>query len=160
MVAITYPCPWQRNHRVSFQIVCVNLWYLKNTTGGLSHDYFQSLHSNPNSLHYSDVTWASWRLELSRILLSVQQLIQANNKEILKLCITDPLWRGYHRWLIDSPHNGPIMQKVFSCPDVIIWHHVIMIDPGAGEWEHWCQSKPRNKWRKWVCSLPWLVLRQ
>ena len=162
MVAITYPCPSQRNpcvaDLVSFQVVCINLWYLENNSGGISHDCIQSLLNSTNRLQCSDFTRASWRLESSGVLLFVQQLVKANNKEILNLRITDHLWRGYHRWPMDSSHNWPVMQKAISCPDVIICHHVIMIIPGAGEWEHWCQSKPRNKWRKWVCSLLWLVL--
>ena len=52
--------------------------------------------------------------------LTVQQLVQANNKENTKLHITGPLWGGINWWTVDFPHKRPLMQKVFSGHDIII----------------------------------------
>ena len=47
----------------------------------------------------SDIKWATQ--------LCVQKFVQANNKETALL-------------LVDSPHKGPVMQKVFPCHDVLM----------------------------------------
>ena len=45
---------------------------------------------------------------------AVQQLVQTNNKEIIK-CLQYWLFvRGIHPWLIDSPHKGPGLAKTVS----------------------------------------------
>ena len=71
-----------------------------------------------HSIHYHDVTWASWHLQS----LFDQQLVQANNKkyqssELLYIC-----W-GIHQWPGDSPHKGPVMEKVLPCHDIIMSAH-------------------------------------
>ena len=43
-------------------------------------------------------------------------LFRHTTKKSSKFCITDPLWGES----TDSPHKGPVMQKVFSCGDVIM----------------------------------------
>ena len=57
-------------------------------------------------------------------------ICQANNKENKCFTLLDLLrgihqfyWhflRGINQWLMDSPHKGPVMQKVYPCHDVII----------------------------------------
>ena len=42
--------------------------------------------------HYSGTRWASGRLKSMAIQLLAQQLIQVNDKEILKVCITRYVW--------------------------------------------------------------------
>ena len=40
-----------------------------------------------------------------------------------QICIIDPLWgASIQWWLVDSPHKGPIIQKMFPCHDVIMYH--------------------------------------
>ena len=29
--------------------------------------------------------------------------------------------RGIHQWMVNSPHNGPVMQKMFPFDDIILW---------------------------------------
>ena len=43
-------------------------------------------------LHYSDVTWPCWYFKLLAAQLFLQNLIQANGKQISKLCICGLLW--------------------------------------------------------------------
>ena len=79
-----------------------------------------------HSDHQSDVTWASWRLKSPATRLSVQQLVQASNKEDIKVL-------PYH-WsfvVTDSPRKRPVMLKVSPLYDVIIpnLRHTI-----AGNW--------------------------
>ena len=42
--------------------------------------------------HYSDTRWASWRLKSMAIQLLAQQLINVNDKQISKVCITLYVW--------------------------------------------------------------------
>ena len=46
-------------------------------------------------------------------------LIQANNKETFKLCITGPLCGETTSGPVVSHHNGPVMQKAFQSHDII-----------------------------------------
>ena len=39
----------------------------------------------------------------------------------LLLCITGPFLRGIHWSMVDSPHNGSVMQKVFPCHAAIMF---------------------------------------
>ena len=54
--------------------------------------------------------------------LSIQPLLCANTKENTKACITGFCeGGGTHRWLVDSPHKGPITRKMSTC------HYVMML---------------------------------
>ena len=47
----------------------------------------------------------------------VQQFTQAN----IKGTYYWPFVKGIHRWPVDSLHKGPVMQKAFPCPDLIMF---------------------------------------
>ena len=36
------------------------------------------------------------------------------------------LVRGIHQWLVDSPHKGPVMQKMFPSVDNVIMYQAII----------------------------------
>ena len=75
------------------------------------------------SIQYDDVTRA-WRFRSSAISLSVQHLIQINNKinETYKLHITDPLWGEY------TGNRGPVKVSIswrhyaYPCCGHIVWN--------------------------------------
>ena len=63
-------------------------------------------------IHYSDVTWPSWRPKSPAIPLFCQPFVQAYIMEnISELCVTDPLW---------GESNGNA--ENFPRHDVSIWH--------------------------------------
>ena len=64
--------------------------------------------------HYSDITWTSFHLNSRATELIVQQLVQANKKKIKALHYW-PFAREIHWWPMDSPHNGPVIWKLFWC---------------------------------------------
>ena len=67
------------------------------------------------------ITWASWCLKSLAIWLFVQELVQANNKEHSKALHNCPiLGESTHGNFVDSPHKGPVMQKVFPCCAIIM----------------------------------------
>ena len=43
-------------------------------------------------MHYSGVTWCSWRIKLSGMRVFDQQLVRLTTKKTSKFHITDPLW--------------------------------------------------------------------
>ena len=47
--------------------------------------------------------------------------------------------RGIHWWPVDSPHKGPVTQKMFSCDDTIMWRD---------GWNGcvWISLRERNAW--------------
>ena len=53
-----------------------------------------------------------WLLE-TVLFFTLQELIQTNNKQNMKLLNYWPFVQGIHQ--VDSPHKGPVMQKIFPC---------------------------------------------
>ena len=48
-----------------------------------------------------------------------QKFILADKKETIKTLHAGAM-PGFHRWLVDSQHKGPIMRKMWPCHDVIM----------------------------------------
>ena len=83
---------------------------------------------------HSDVTWASWHLELSAMQLFVQKLVMGNKNGNIKARHYCSLWGEYK---CGFPHKGPVMRKAFPCHDVI--HH------GVSRWWRVCPI-----WSLWL----------
>ena len=66
------------------------------------------------SLHYSDVITGAMASQITSLL--TQPFIQAQIKENIKA----PRHWGIHRWPVNSPHEWPVMRKVFPFDDVIM----------------------------------------
>ena len=50
----------------------------------------------------------------------LNRLFRRRSKKTSKLRATSLYVRGIHRWLLDSPHKGPVTRKMFPFHDVII----------------------------------------
>ena len=70
---------------------------------------------DPGGPHVSPMDLAIW--EITHKLTTC--IVQANNKNI-KALHDWPCVRGIHRWSVDSPHKGPVMQKAFT------YHYTMM----------------------------------
>ena len=68
------------------------------------------------SIHYSVVTWTSWRLKSPAA--RIVQVLQQNSKA-LHNCSSE---RGIHHWSGDSHHKGPVM--LFSV--CMSWRQMLM----------------------------------
>ena len=62
---------------------------------------------------------APWTLLSGKSPTNWQHVLFKLTTKISKLCMTGPV-RGKHRWSVDSPHKGPVMQKAFT------YHYTIM----------------------------------
>ena len=69
-------------------------------------------------LHFSAITWASWRLKSPASQLFVQRFVQANIKSNIKAPHHWPFAKGIHQLPVDSLPKGPIMRKAFLFDDV------------------------------------------
>ena len=70
--------------------------------------------------------------------LTIQMLVQANNKGNIKTLLYWPFVRGIHRWLVDSPHKGPVMQKTVPYHDGTMMHRLYWGIDGQRNWEKQC----------------------
>ena len=71
--------------------------------------------------------WAWWHLKSPTSRLFTQPFIQAQMEENIKAL--RHFVSGIHRWLVNSPHKGPVTWKMFPFDDVIMFRHC--------QW--WCQ---------------------
>ena len=78
-----------------------------------------SSHHADYSMHYCNVKWPSWHLELPTNRMFVQQFFQIANKEISKVHITVPLW-GDSIVIGGSPHKRRVTWKTSLFDDVIM----------------------------------------
>ena len=65
--------------------------------------------------------WTRWRLKSPASRLFAQSFVQVQMNAIIKV---PRQWHlgGIHRWPVDSPHKGPVTQKMFPFNDVImVW---------------------------------------
>ena len=72
-----------------------------------------------NSLHYTDITWASWRFRSPAIACLVHRLFRVTSNKtslVTELFYGDPPIR----WSVDSHHKGSITRKAFPFRDVIM----------------------------------------
>ena len=71
--------------------------------------------------HYSDVKWASIHLNSPASQEFVlKQFIQAHTKGNLKAIHHWPCVRGIYQWLVDSSHKDLVLQKSFSCHELMM----------------------------------------
>ena len=64
--------------------------------------------------------WARWRLKWSASRVFAQPIVLAQIEENIKVPHHWAFVRGIHRWPVDSPHKGPVTQKMFPFDDVIM----------------------------------------
>ena len=83
-----------------------------------------------------------WCLKSSVNWQFVQQLVQANNKANTNAPRYWPLVRGIYRWLVDDPHQVPVMQEV------TLYHDIILT--------HWGRDKMADIYVfSWIKTWPW-----
>ena len=70
-------------------------------------------------LPHSNVTWAPWCLKSTAAQMFVEQVVQTIKGNI-KAPSYWPFVRGIHQWMVDSPHKGPVTQKVFPLYDAVL----------------------------------------
>ena len=72
--------------------------------------------------HYITVSswWAWWRLKSPGLDYLLNCLFRRRSKKLSKLHTSLAFVRGNHQSLVDSPHKGPVMQKMFPFDGIIM----------------------------------------
>ena len=83
----------------------------------------------PVQNHYIDVIMSTMASQITS-LTSVSTCVHQRKHQ--SSAVTG-LVRGSHRGLVNSPHKGPITQKMFPFDDVIMYLYLIMWDTQSGE---------------------------
>ena len=73
--------------------------------------------------HYSDIIMSMMASQITSIFL-VCSTICSGSKKKNQSSTSLAFLRGIHQWLVDSPHKGLVMQKMFPFDDAIIWWKV------------------------------------
>ena len=82
---------------------------------------FTMFHPSPIQYQMSIIT-----SQITGTGLFVQQLVQTNYKGNIKALHYCPFVRGSHRWPVDSPHKGTVMQKRLPCHAVFMRFHIVI----------------------------------
>ena len=80
-----------------------------------------------NLFHILFMMWAISLLHFNLMLFKspangpfIQQVVHTYNKRNITAPHNWPFVKGIHRWLLDSPHKEPLIEKAFPCHDVIM----------------------------------------
>ena len=85
-------------------------------------EYFISGRKKLNYLsRYSDVIMSTEASPFTGASIVYLTVFHAEIKENMKAPHYWPFVRGIHRWLVDSPHKGPVTRKMFPFDEVILW---------------------------------------
>ena len=106
---------WKKTYWVSYKFQCdIVVWdFIKKT----SSYWINFLVSNFITM----TSWgAQWHLKSPASRLFVQLLIQGADERKHQSSASPAFVRGIHRWLVNSPHKGPVMRKMFPFDDVIM----------------------------------------
>ena len=112
--ALTFNCAWMngwvnsgkpgdlRRHHVHYDVIVMS-WH----------------HRGSLQVRYNERHGVLNRQHLDCLL---SRLIRRTTNQITKLSFTGFVWRGIHRWPVDSPNKGPVTRKMFPFDDVIgLW---------------------------------------
>ena len=70
---------------------------------------------NIYSYHYSDVIMSAIAYQITGVMV-VYSTVQRKHQSYASLTFL----RGMHRWLVNSPHKGPVTQEIFPFDDIIM----------------------------------------
>ena len=121
--------------QVGSHYICMHLKYMMfvlqpcncNSVQAISYHVSQNKH-DPCDCHvrYSDYIWTSRCLKSPATWLFAQQVDPHNIKENNRAPHNGPLVKRNHRWLVDSPHKEPAIDKVFPYSDVIVFYMCVV----------------------------------
>ena len=131
-----------------------------------------TLCSDPNFLKSQSLQWRHndcdgvWYYR--RLVCLLNRLFRRRSKKTSKLRVTS-LWEGNHRWLVDSPHKGPVTRKMFPFDDVIMCLPILSMKLAVnteGDNKVWnLLGAPISKWITykcfiWICPLNGWYIRE
>ena len=80
--------------------------------------------------HYGDVMMTAMASQITGVLIVCWTVCSGADHRKHQSSASLAVVRGIHRWLVDSPHKGPVTRKMFPFNDVIVFgHHCAFICP-------------------------------
>ena len=80
--------------------------------------------------HYCDVIMGSMASQIIRVSIVYLTVCSGTDQRKYKSSASLAFVRGIHRWLVNSPHKGPVTRKIFPFHDVIteilVYKHVFL----------------------------------
>ena len=78
--------------------------------------------------HYSDVILSAMASQIASVSIVYSTVCSGADQREHQSFASLAFVMGIYRWPVDSPHNGPVIQKMFPFDDVIIWPHSNLIN--------------------------------
>ena len=109
------------------------------------------------SVQCSNFTWATWPLKppLTNVFSTACSYKQQRS---IKCFCHYPLVRGIHQGLVDSPHKGSIILKLFPCHVMMSscfdYHYKILILKYILLWDETKQLHFEHKLPRWLSLVP------
>ena len=72
------------------------------------------------SSHYSDVIMGEMASQITSLMIVYSTIYSGTDQRKHQSSASLAFVRGIQRWPVNSPHKGPVMQKMFPFDDVII----------------------------------------
>ena len=91
-------------------------------------------------VHYSDVIIGARESQITSLTIVYPTVYSDADQRKHQSSASLAFVRGIHRWPVNSPHNGPVKQKIFPFDDVIMCWNATFI--------------PRSRLKEWTCQLP------
>ena len=71
--------------------------------------------------HYSDIIMGAMASQITSVTIVYSTVYSGADQRKHQSPASPAFVRGIHRWPMNSPHKGPVMQKTFPFDDVIIY---------------------------------------
>ena len=126
---------WKDNYRFNIELHCFHLCVYQIRSQTLAaicrnigiRDVFRIVSARETTytsvyhpIHYSDVIMSAMASQITSLTIIYSTVYSgADQENTSKLCVTGLLW-GIHWWPVNSPHKGPVTQKMFPFDDVIM----------------------------------------
>ena len=76
--------------------------------------------NHAGNVHYSDVIMSAMASQMTGVLIVCLNVCSVADQRKHQSSMLVAFVRGIHRWLVNSPHKGPVARKMFSFDDVIM----------------------------------------
>ena len=110
-----------------------------------------SWHKRQNSIinaqHYSEVIMGMMASQITSLMIVYSAVYSGRNQRKQQSSASLAFVRGIHRWPVNSPHKGPVIQKMFPFDDIIM--NYIKLSPGSWKSEtHIMYTRNEKLWIK------------
>ena len=78
-----------------------------------------------HDVHYNDVIMGTMSSQITRLGIVYSSVYSVADQRKHQSSASLAFVRGIHQWLVNSPHKGPVTQKMFTFDDVIMLYATI-----------------------------------